>query len=38
MRILLVEDEPKLAEAVKKGLEMKGFSVDYSDNYAHCSK
>ena len=29
MRILIVEDEAKLAEAVKRGLEMKGFSVDW---------
>jgi DNA-binding response OmpR family regulator len=29
MRILIVEDEAKLAEAIKKGLEMKGFSVDW---------
>jgi DNA-binding response OmpR family regulator len=29
MRILIVEDETKLAEAVKKGLELKGFTVDW---------
>lgn len=29
MRILIVEDEAKLAEAVKKGLELKGFTVDW---------
>lgn len=29
MRILIVEDETKLAEALKKGLEMKGFTVDW---------
>lgn len=29
MRILIVEDEAKLAEALKKGLEMKGFTVDW---------
>ena len=29
MRILIVEDEEKLAEAVKKGLELKGFTVDH---------
>ncbi len=29
MRILIVEDEEKLAQAVKKGLELKGFSVDW---------
>jgi two-component system OmpR family response regulator len=28
MRILVVEDEPKIAQAVKKGLELKGFAVD----------
>jgi DNA-binding response OmpR family regulator len=29
MRILIVEDEVKLAEALKKGLEMKGFTADW---------
>jgi DNA-binding response OmpR family regulator len=29
MRILIVEDEAKLAEALKKGLESKGFAVDW---------
>ncbi|MEJ0053593.1 MAG: response regulator transcription factor [bacterium] len=29
MRILIVEDEPQLAENLKKGLEMKGFAVDW---------
>jgi DNA-binding response OmpR family regulator len=29
MRILIVEDEVKLAEQLKKGLEMKGFTVDW---------
>jgi DNA-binding response OmpR family regulator len=29
MRILIVEDEEKLAEALKRGLEMKGFAVDW---------
>ena len=29
MRILIVEDEEKLAEPLKKGLEFKGFTVDY---------
>jgi DNA-binding response OmpR family regulator len=29
MRILIVEDEAKLAEALKKGLEMKGFTADW---------
>jgi DNA-binding response OmpR family regulator len=28
MRILVVEDEPKIAQAIKKGLELKGFAVD----------
>lgn len=28
MRILVVEDEPKIAAAVKRGLELKGFAVD----------
>lgn len=29
MRILIVEDEARLAEALKKGLEFKGFAVDW---------
>jgi DNA-binding response OmpR family regulator len=29
MRILIVEDEAKLAEALKRGLELKGYSVDW---------
>ncbi len=29
MRILIVEDEEKLAKAVQRGLELKGFSVDW---------
>lgn len=29
MRILIVEDEEKLAEATKRGLELKGFTVDW---------
>jgi DNA-binding response OmpR family regulator len=29
MRILIVEDEEKLAESLKKGLEYKGFTVDH---------
>jgi len=29
MRILIVEDEEKLAKSLKKGLEQEGFSVDY---------
>jgi DNA-binding response OmpR family regulator len=28
MRILVVEDEPKIAQAIKRGLELKGFAVD----------
>jgi DNA-binding response OmpR family regulator len=28
MRILIVEDEVKIAQAIKKGLELKGFAVD----------
>lgn len=28
MRILVVEDEPKIAAAVKKGLELRGYAVD----------
>lgn len=32
MRILVVEDEPKIAQAVKRGLELKGFAVDTVDN------
>lgn len=32
MRILIVEDEAKLAEATKKGLELKGFTVDWLDD------
>jgi DNA-binding response OmpR family regulator len=32
MRILIVEDEAKLAEATKKGLESKGFAVDWLDD------
>lgn len=32
MRLLIVEDEPKLAEPLKKGLEMKGFTVDYLED------
>lgn len=29
MRILIIEDEEKLAQLLKKGLEQEGFSVDY---------
>lgn len=32
MRILIVEDEAKLAEALKKGLELKGFAVDWLED------
>ena len=32
MRILIVEDEAKLAEALKRGLESKGFAVDWLDD------
>ncbi len=28
MRILVIEDAPKIAQAVKRGLELKGFAVD----------
>lgn len=28
MRILVIEDEPKIAQAVKKGLELSGYAVD----------
>ncbi len=28
MKILVVEDEQKLAEALKRGLELQGYSVD----------
>ncbi len=28
MKILVVEDEPKIAQAIKKGLELKNFAVD----------
>lgn len=28
VRILVIEDEPKIAQAVKQGLELKGFAVD----------
>jgi DNA-binding response OmpR family regulator len=28
MRVLVVEDEPKIAQAVKRGLELKGYAVD----------
>ncbi len=32
MKILLVEDEAKLAAAIKKGLEMEGYTVDIIDD------
>jgi DNA-binding response OmpR family regulator len=28
MRILVIEDEPKIAQAIKRGLELKGYAVD----------
>ena len=28
MRILVIEDDQKIAQAVKRGLELKGFAVD----------
>ncbi len=28
MKILVIEDEPKIAQAIKKGLELKNFAVD----------
>jgi DNA-binding response OmpR family regulator len=31
MRVLIVEDEPKIANAVKRGLEQERFSVDVVD-------
>jgi DNA-binding response OmpR family regulator len=41
MRILVIEDEPKIAQAIKKGLEIKGFAVDSvmdaDTGYAHAS-
>lgn len=32
MRILVVEDEPKIAAAIKRGLEQEGFSADVVEN------
>ena len=32
MKILLVEDEAKLAAAIKKGLELEGYTVDVIDD------
>lgn len=32
MRILIVEDEPKLAEVISKGLEAKGYATDIIDD------
>ena len=29
MHLLIVEDEERLAKALKKGLELKGFAVDW---------
>lgn len=28
MKILVIEDEPKIAEAIKKGLQQEHFAVD----------
>ncbi len=28
MRVLVIEDEPKIAQAIKRGLELKGYAVD----------
>jgi DNA-binding response OmpR family regulator len=33
MRILIVEDDPKIARAVKKGLEQEAFAVDTAGDY-----
>jgi len=30
MRILVVEDEPKIAKSIKQGLEQEGYAVDIS--------
>ena len=39
MRLLIVEDEEKLAKALKKGLETKGFAVDWlSDSHKALSR
>ncbi len=32
MRLLLVEDEPAIANFIKEGLEEEGFAVDWADN------
>ena len=32
MRVLVVEDEPKVAAAVRRGLEAEGFAVDVANN------
>jgi len=32
MRILLVEDDPKIADFVRKGLEQAGFALDHAAN------
>jgi DNA-binding response OmpR family regulator len=32
MKILLVEDDPRIASFVKRGLEAEGYTVDYADN------
>jgi DNA-binding response OmpR family regulator len=33
MRILIIEDDPKIARAVKKGLEQEAFAVDTAPDY-----
>ncbi len=39
MRLLIVEDEEKLAKALKKGLELEGFAVDWlSDSEKACKR
>jgi DNA-binding response OmpR family regulator len=39
MRLLIVEDEEKLARALKKGLELKGFAVDWlADSEKACTR
>ena len=32
MRILIVEDEPSIANFIRDGLEEEGFAVDVADN------
>lgn len=38
MKILLVEDEEKLAQSVKKGLEQEGYVVDWLSNGEHAER